>query len=96
MKIIEEFIDSLFSGVVETSETKQLKADLLANAEDRYEDLLSQGKSENEAIGTIISEFGTIDELMEELNLENKQVDETNDSMNVLPEISQRRKDLTI
>ena len=54
MKIIEEFIDSLFSGVVETSETKQLKADLLANAEDRYEDLLSQGKSENEAIGTII------------------------------------------
>ena len=37
MKIIEEFIDSLFSGVVETSETKQLKADLLANAEDRYE-----------------------------------------------------------
>ena len=74
MKIIEEFIDSLFSGVVETSETKQLKADLLANAEDRYEDLLSQGKSENEAIGTIISEFGTIDELMEELNLENKQV----------------------
>lgn len=33
MKIIEEFIDSLFSGVVETSETKQLKADLLANAE---------------------------------------------------------------
>lgn len=88
MKIIEEFIDSLFSGVVETSETKQLKADLLANAEDRYEDLLSQGKSENEAIGTIISEFGTIDELMEELNLENKQVDETNDSMNGLPEIS--------
>ena len=85
MKIIEEFIDSLFSGVVETSETKQLKADLLANAEDRYEDLLSQGKSEN---GTIISEFGTIDELMEELNLENKQVDETNDSMNGLPEIS--------
>ena len=88
MKIIEEFIDSLFSGVVETSETKQLKADLLANAEDRYEDLLSQGKSENEAIGTIISEFGTIDELMEELNLENKQVDEPNDSMNGLPEIS--------
>lgn len=88
MKIIEEFIDSLFSGVVETSETKQLKADLLANAEDRYEDLLSQGKSENEAIGTIISEFGTIDELMEELNLENKHVNETNDSMNDLPEIS--------
>ncbi len=57
--------------------------------------MLSQGKSENEAIGTIISEFGTIDELMEELNLENKQVDETNDLMNGLPEISVR-KDLTI
>ncbi len=30
MKIIEEFIDSLFSGVVETSETKTIKGGLIS------------------------------------------------------------------
>lgn len=76
MKTITDFIDSLFLGIAETSETRQLKEDLLANAEDRYEDLLSQGKTEHEAIGTVISEFGTIDELMEEMNLKNEFFDE--------------------
>ncbi|MFD2305821.1 permease prefix domain 1-containing protein [Enterococcus termitis] len=69
MKTIKDYIDSLFLGVVETSQTKQLKEDLLASAEDRYEDLKSQGKSENEAIGSVIAGFGSIDELLEEMNL---------------------------
>lgn len=69
MKTIKDYIDSLFLGITETSQTKQLREDLLASAEDRYEDLKSQGKSENEAIGGVISEFGSIDELLEEMNI---------------------------
>ncbi|MGX7148655.1 permease prefix domain 1-containing protein [Enterococcus ureasiticus] len=69
MKTIQDYIDSLFLGIAETSQTKQLKEDLLASAEDRYEDLKKQGKSENEAIGSVISEFGSIDELVEEMNI---------------------------
>lgn len=69
MKTIKDYITALFLGVEETEKTKQLKADLLANAEDRYEDLKAQGTSENEAIGAVISEFGNIEELLEEMNL---------------------------
>lgn len=69
MKTINDYITALFLGVPETEKTKQLKSDLLANAEDRYEDLKAQGKSENEAIGAVISEFGNIEELLEEMNL---------------------------
>ena len=76
------------AGFVETSETKQLKADSIAMMLRIVMKTCSPRKIENQAIGTIISEFGTIDELMQQLNLENKQVDETNDSMNGLPEIS--------
>lgn len=75
MKTIQEYIDSLFLGIAETSQTKQLKEDLLASAEDRYEDLKSQGKSENESIGSVISEFGSIDELLEEMNIKQEFVE---------------------
>ncbi|MGX7262788.1 permease prefix domain 1-containing protein [Enterococcus crotali] len=76
MKTIKDYIDSLFLGITETSQTKQLREDLLASAEDRYEDLKSQGKSENEAIGGVISEFGSIDELLEEMNIRQDFIDE--------------------
>ncbi|MFD2387526.1 permease prefix domain 1-containing protein [Enterococcus rivorum] len=69
MKTIEEYIESLFLGVPINQKTIQLKEDLLASSEDRYDDLKAQGKSENEAIGAVISEFGNIDELLEEMNL---------------------------
>lgn len=69
MKTIEEYIESLFLGVPINEKTIQLKEDLLASSEDRYDDLKAQGKSENEAIGAVISEFGNIDELLEEMNL---------------------------
>ncbi|MBO0441915.1 permease prefix domain 1-containing protein [Candidatus Enterococcus ikei] len=76
MKTIQDYIDSLFLGITETSQIKQLKEDLLASAEDRYEDLKKQGKSENEAIGGVISEFGSIDELLEEMNIKQEFIDE--------------------
>lgn len=69
MNTVRDYIESLFLGVPINEKTNQLKEDLLASSEDRYEDLKKQGKSENEAIGTVISEFGNIDELLEEMNL---------------------------
>lgn len=82
MKTIKDYIDSLFLGITETSQTKQLREDLLASAEDRYEDLKSQGKSENEAIGSVISEFGSIDELLEEMNIKQDFIDEKGYELN--------------
>ncbi len=52
-----------------TPQTQQAKADLLAAMEDHYHALIEEGKSEHEAIGAVISEFGSIDELKEELEL---------------------------
>lgn len=76
MKTIRDYIDSLFLGVAETSLVRQLKEDLLASAEDKYEDFKKQGKSENEAIGGVISEFGSIDELLDELNIKQEFIEE--------------------
>ena len=38
--------------------------------EDKYNELINDGKNENEAVGTVISEFGNLEELSKELGLE--------------------------
>lgn len=70
MNIIQDYLDSLFLNVPMTPETKKAKQDLLATMEDHYLALIAEGKSEHEAIGAVISEFGSIDELLAELEIE--------------------------
>jgi hypothetical protein len=60
----------MFAPLPKTAEMKRIKEDLLANMEDKYEELKQSGKSENEAIGIVISEFGNIDELVKELDID--------------------------
>lgn len=73
MKTIKNYLDSLFLNVPKTPETEKAKEDLLSNMEDHYYELINEGKSEQEAIGTVISEFGSIDELLAELELDKEQ-----------------------
>ena len=70
MKIIVEYLDSLFLNVPVTPETKKAKEDLLALMEDHYNELIAEGKNEHEAIGAVITEFGSIDELLDELGVQ--------------------------
>lgn len=69
MNTIREYIEQMFKGVPMTEETEQLKADILANLEDKYLALKEGGASEHEAIGAVIAEFGDIDELLEEFGI---------------------------
>nr|WP_277896202.1 permease prefix domain 1-containing protein [Enterococcus lactis] len=69
MDTIRNYLESLFIGVPRSAEIEKLKADLLANMEDHYHELMGEGKNEQEAIGTVISTFGSIDELLEELDV---------------------------
>lgn len=69
METIQTYLDNLFSAYPRTPEVLNAKAALQNHMEDKYTELKSQGKTENEAIGIVISEFGNIDELMSELNV---------------------------
>ena len=69
MDTIKNYLENLFAGFPRTKEVDNAKSELLNNMEDKYTELKAQGKSENEAIGIVISEFGNIDELMKELNI---------------------------
>lgn len=78
METIKNYLDSMFSSLPKTEEVNRLKTDLLANMEDKYYELKSEGKSENEAIGIVISEFGNIDEIISEMGFKVNVVQENN------------------
>ncbi len=76
MNTIINYLDNMFLGLPNTEEVIRAKKELLAMMEDKYNELKDSGKTENEAIGIVISEFGNLDELAETLGikhaLENK------------------------
>lgn len=69
METIYNYVESVFVNLPRTKEMQHLKEEMLHNMEEKYLDLKASGVSENEAIGTVLSEFGNIDEIIEEYNL---------------------------
>ncbi len=69
METIREYLNNLFMSLPETSEVMRAKAELMEMMEDKYEELIQEGKSEKEAVGIVISEFGNLEELAEELGI---------------------------
>ncbi len=78
MDTIRMYVENLFAGLPQSEELLKAKEELLAMMEDKYHELKSQGKNENEAVGVVISEFGNIDELLDELGI-NKEPSSYND-----------------
>ncbi|MBW9150065.1 permease prefix domain 1-containing protein [Clostridium sp. CM028] len=75
METIKNYLDNMFKVLPRTNQTVKLKNDLLWNMEEKYNEHKNNGKSENEAIGIVISEFGNIDELIDELGIEHMKDD---------------------
>ncbi len=69
MNIIRNYLDNMFLGLPQTEEVAKAKMELLAMMEDKYNELKDSGKTENEAVGIVISEFGNLDELGDTLGI---------------------------
>lgn len=69
MQAIRNYLETMFMNLPNTPEVIRAKEELWQMMEDKYTELKNEGKSENEAVGTVISEFGNLDELAEELGI---------------------------
>ncbi len=90
MEAIREYLNNLFMSLPETPEVLRAKAELLEMMEDKYEELIQEGRSEKEAIGTVISEFGNLEELAEELGIDIYLKKETKDNKANAPEMKEK------
>jgi len=69
MNAIQTYLDNVFAAFPQTSRVQALKAEMQAGMEEKYHELKAQGKSEHEAVGSVIANFGSMDEITAELGL---------------------------
>jgi len=70
MDVIKTYLDNVFAAFPQTEKVRTLKGEMLAGMEEKYHALKNEGKSENEAIGGVIANFGSIDEIALEIGIE--------------------------
>ena len=67
MKKIKQHVERLFQDLPETDEVVQVKEEIIMNLEEKAQDLIEQGKNEEDAINKTIVDLGDIDEIKAEL-----------------------------
>ena len=70
MDTIRNYLNAMFAGLPDTPEVRRAYEELAAMMEDKYTELMEEGQTENEAVGTVISEFGNLEELAQTLGIE--------------------------
>jgi len=98
METIKNYLATLFLEFPNTPEVQRAKQEILTIMEDYYLALIEEGKSEHEAIGQVISEFGSVDELREMLQVDETLADEAEleneiEESEMVKYLTHRRKD---
>ena len=67
MKTIQEHVDALFREIPDSERKESLKREIVENLQEKVNDLIAQGKAEEDAINRAIVEFGDISDIRDEL-----------------------------
>jgi len=63
MNVVIAYLDTMFGAYPQTPRLLEAKAELRGMMEDAYTSLIAEGRSENEAVGQVIRDFGNLEEL---------------------------------
>jgi hypothetical protein len=77
METIRNYLNTMFANMPDTEETRRAKSELLSMMEDKYNELIASGMPKNEVIGTIITEFGSLDEIAQAMDLNKNEIVDT-------------------
>lgn len=69
METIRNYLETMFTSLPDTVEVRKARHELLQMMEDKYTELINEGKTDNEAVGIVISEFGNLDEIADDLGI---------------------------
>ena len=88
MEAIREYLNSIFANLPATDEVLKAKQELMTMMEDKYGELMSEGKSESEALEIIKEEFGNLDEIADSMGIRR---DENSENYRRLVDIEEAR-----
>lgn len=67
-KKIEAYVNSLFEGLKSSEALEETKEELILNLSEKYQDLISEGMSADQAYKKVIASIGDVEELVEVQN----------------------------
>lgn len=67
---IRRMIDEIFADMKMTAENLALRDELMDNAQERFDDSIRRGKTEEEAFAEVVSSLGDVQSLLKEINQE--------------------------
>ncbi|MCL1835848.1 MAG: permease prefix domain 1-containing protein [Oscillospiraceae bacterium] len=67
---LRRYVDGLFARTVQTKKAVELKEEMLQNMEDKYNDLMSEGKAPEAAYNIVVAGVGDVGDLLSELEVE--------------------------
>jgi len=67
---LRRYVDGLFARTVPTMKAAELKEEMLQNLHDKYNDLISEGKTPEAAYNIVVAGIGDVDGLLSELEAE--------------------------
>lgn len=70
MKKIEKYVNDLFKEAPNTSKAMEIKEELTNDLIEKYNDLIKEGKNQNEAYNEVILGIGDISQLINSLNVQ--------------------------
>ncbi|MGY5765652.1 permease prefix domain 1-containing protein [Brachybacterium sp. DNPG3] len=70
MTVIDSYLDTLFAPYPSSPRMLEARAELRALMEDQLQGLKEEGLSESQALGRVIADFGSLDEVAGELGIE--------------------------
>jgi protein-S-isoprenylcysteine O-methyltransferase Ste14 len=83
MDAILSYLNNMFVNLPDTPEVRRAREELQQMMEDKYQELRQAGKTDNEAVGQVIAEFGNLEELGEELGI-SSQVSDAHDPQKLI------------
>ncbi|MBR5969887.1 MAG: DUF4097 family beta strand repeat protein [Lachnospiraceae bacterium] len=70
METLKVYLDNMFMNLPQEPKVLRAKDELLAMMTEKYEELRAEGKNDHEALGMVIMEFGSMEELADALGVE--------------------------
>lgn len=69
MTVIDSYLDTLFAPYPDSPRLREARGELREMMEDKQQDLMARGLSESQAVGQVIAEFGSLEEVSEDLGI---------------------------
>lgn len=70
MTVIDSYLDTLFAPYPDSDRMRSAREELRGMMEDKQQDLVASGATEAQAVGQVIAEFGSLDEVADALGIQ--------------------------